>query len=80
MTEALFTNPPPLKRGKYRHYKGNEYDVVDLARHSETLAWIVVYRPRYGEGGLWVRPYEMFIENVMVSGVSVPRFAWVSAE
>jgi hypothetical protein len=80
MSEALFTHPPPLKRGKYRHYKGNEYDVVDLARHSETLEWIVVYRPRYGEGGLWVRPYEMFIENVMVNGVSVPRFAWAGSE
>jgi hypothetical protein len=80
MSDALFSDPPPLRRGKYRHYKGNEYDVIDLARHSESLEWIVVYRPRYGEAGLWVRPYEMFIENVTINGVSVPRFAWVSAE
>jgi hypothetical protein len=72
---TLFANPPPLARGRYRHYKGNEYDVIDLARHSETHEWIVVYRPRYGEGGLWVRPYAMFIEYVVVDGKSVPRFA-----
>ena len=77
MPHDLFTNPPALARGRYRHYKGNEYDVIDLARHSETHEWIVVYRPRYGEHGLWVRPYEMFIENVIVNGASVPRFTFL---
>ena len=52
--------------------------MIDLARHSETHAWMVVYRPRYGERGLWVRPYEMFVENVIVEGRSVPRFAFVA--
>ncbi|MBE9608589.1 DUF1653 domain-containing protein [Chitinilyticum piscinae] len=66
---------PPLTLGRYRHYKGNEYDVIDLARHSETLEWLVVYRPRYGEGALWVRPYAMFIETVEVAGQTVARFA-----
>jgi hypothetical protein len=77
MSENLFQSPPPLSRGRYRHYKGGEYDVIDLARHSETLEWIVVYRPRYGEGGLWVRPYAMFIESVMHEGREQPRFAYV---
>lgn len=66
---------PPLTPGRYRHYKGNEYEVIDLARHSETLEWLVVYRPLYGEGALWVRPYAMFLETVTVDGQSVPRFA-----
>ncbi|WP_028451807.1 DUF1653 domain-containing protein [Chitinilyticum aquatile] len=66
---------PPLTPGRYRHYKGNEYEVIDLARHSETLEWLVVYRPLYGEGALWVRPYAMFLETVTVDGQSVPRFS-----
>ncbi|MGL6070794.1 DUF1653 domain-containing protein [Craterilacuibacter sp.] len=66
---------PELSAGRYRHYKGNDYEVIDLARHSETEEWLVVYRPLYGEGGLWVRPYAMFVEDVLVDGVSIPRFA-----
>ena len=50
--------------GKYRHFKGNNYEVVGVAKHSETLEEMVVYRPLYGEGGLWVRPKEMFLEKV----------------
>lgn len=60
--------------GKYKHYKGNEYEVIGVARHSETLENMVVYKALYGDGGIWVRPYEMFFENVTVNGVSVPRF------
>lgn len=62
--------------GKYRHYKGNLYEVIGVARHSETLEEMVVYRALYGEGGLWVRPMGMFLENVTVDGKTVPRFAY----
>ena len=71
---------PPLPRiapGRYRHYKGNFYQVLDIARHSETLEALVVYRPLYGEGALWVRPAAMFTEMVVVDGVEQPRFARV---
>ncbi|WP_140726714.1 DUF1653 domain-containing protein [Pseudomonas sp. Hp2] len=71
---------PPLKPGRYRHYKGNEYDVVAVARHSETLEPVVVYRALYGEGGLWVRPYAMFCEEVLVDGRSVRRFAPIGVD
>ncbi|WP_434212341.1 DUF1653 domain-containing protein [[Pseudomonas] boreopolis] len=71
---------PPLQPGRYRHYKGNEYDVVAVARHSETLEPVVVYRALYGEGGLWVRPYAMFCEEVLVDGRSVRRFAPIGAD
>jgi len=60
--------------GTYRHYKGNLYEVVDVARHSETEEQLVVYRALYGERGLWVRPLAMFEETVIVDGVEVPRF------
>jgi len=61
--------------GRYRHYKGNEYEVIGIAKHSETLEPMVVYRPLYGEGGLWVRPAAMFAENVIIDGKTQPRFA-----
>jgi len=60
--------------GTYRHYKGPLYEVMDVARHSETEDWFVVYRALYGERGLWIRPLEMFTEEVD----GVPRFALVS--
>ncbi|MBU5636382.1 DUF1653 domain-containing protein [Geomonas sp. Red69] len=60
--------------GRYRHYKGNYYQVIGTARHSETDEPMVVYRPLYGEGGLWVRPEAMFLETVLVEGKPVPRF------
>jgi cupin 2 domain-containing protein len=63
-----------LPLGRYRHYKGNEYTILGLARHSETLEDMVVYRPEYGERGLWVRPRQMFSETVKVDGLEVPRF------
>lgn len=72
---------PPLpaepRPGFYRHYKGNEYRVHGLARHSETLEPLVVYQALYGDHGLWVRPAAMFAETVIVSGERVPRFARV---
>lgn len=69
---------PPLPHsapGRYRHYKGGEYDLVSVVRHSETLEPLVLYRALYGERGLWVRPYAMFFETVEIDGVMRPRFA-----
>ena len=67
--------PSTLPTGKYRHYKGNDYEVVGVATHSETHEPMVVYRPLYGERALWVRPLAMFMEEVTVDGKTVPRFA-----
>ena len=66
---------PPAPVGHYRHYKGNEYALIGVVRHSETLQPLVLYRPLYGDGALWVRPYAMFFESVTVDGVLQPRFA-----
>lgn len=66
---------PTLAPGRYRHYKGLDYEVMGVARHSETLEPLVVYRPLYNDSGWWVRPYEMFVEHVVVDGVRQPRFA-----
>lgn len=70
-------NKPELATGVYRHYKGNNYQVIDIARHSETDEWMVIYKPLYNDSGLWVRPYSMFIENVIIKGKAIPRFAKV---
>ncbi len=70
----------PVRTGRYRHYKGNEYTVVGVARHSETEEELVVYRKEYGDHGLWVRPKEMFLETVVVSGRLVPRFQYLRSE
>ncbi|WP_133467924.1 DUF1653 domain-containing protein [Paraglaciecola marina] len=66
-----------VKIGKYRHYKGNDYEVIGVAKHSEDESELVVYRPLYGEQGLWVRPLSMFIESVEVDGKSKPRFDYI---
>jgi hypothetical protein len=66
-----------LKLGKYRHYKGKEYEVLGLAKHSETLEDLVIYKALYGDGQMWVRPVEMFEEKVVVDGVEVPRFKFL---
>ena len=63
-----------IELGKYRHYKGNYYEVLGVVRHSETLEELVLYKQLYGEGGLWVRPLLMFIETVMIEGQTKPRF------
>jgi hypothetical protein len=63
-----------MEPGTYRHYKGNLYEVLGVARHSETEEKLVVYRALYGEQGLWVRPLAMFEESVFVDGQEVPRF------
>jgi len=68
---------PPLPAaplGRYRHYKGGLYEVVGVARHSETLEALVVYRPVYNASGLWVRPHAMFFGTVQVEGVELQRF------
>lgn len=74
MAEGL--HPPELNKGRYRHYKGGEYEVVNIACHSETLEWYVLYRPVYEAEGpdLWIRPYGMFFGSVEVDGVETPRF------
>ena len=66
-----------IRPGRYRHFKGNEYTVIGVARHSETMEEFVVYRQEYGDHGLWVRPKEMFLETVEVNGQVVPRFSYV---
>ncbi|QDT28880.1 DUF1653 domain-containing protein [Gimesia panareensis] len=69
-----------VKTGRYRHYKGNDYLVIGVARHSETEEEMVVYSADYGKFGLWVRPREMFLEKVEVDGREVPRFQFISPE
>jgi hypothetical protein len=69
-----------IQPGRYRHYKGNEYLVLGVARHSETEEEVVVYRQDYGDHGLWVRPKQMFLETVEISGLAVPRFQYVGSE
>ncbi|GAA5168866.1 DUF1653 domain-containing protein [Viridibacterium curvum] len=79
MSDAPLADLPSLPTGRYRHYKGKEYEVLGVVRHSETLEALVLYRPLYNDSGLWVRPFTMFCENVTIEGVEQPRFARVSA-
>jgi hypothetical protein len=69
---------PPTPPGRYRHYKGGEYEVIGVARHSETQEPLVVYRPLYNESGWWVRPHAMFFEQIEVDGKVRPRFARIT--
>ncbi|MEP6722048.1 MAG: DUF1653 domain-containing protein [Variovorax sp.] len=72
------TDLPPLIEtppGRYRHYKGGEYEVISTVRHSETLEPMTLYRALYGARGLWVRPAAMFGESVVIDGAAQPRFA-----
>ena len=66
-----------FKAGRYRHYKGNEYLVLCEATHSETLERLVLYTALYGDGGVWVRTFDMFFENVEIDGKTVPRFQYI---
>ncbi len=70
---------PSIACGRYRHYKGGEYEVLGVVRHSESLEPMVLYRPLYKDSGLWVRPFAMFVENVVHEGRSQPRFAALDA-
>ncbi len=74
--EALKTITP----GRYRHFKGNEYEVIGIARHSEDETPLVVYRALYGEGGLWVRPADMWCETVERDGKVYTRFTKIGDE
>lgn len=66
-----------IRLGRYRHFKGNEYEVVGVAKHSETLEPMVVYKALYGEGGLWVRPLSMWNEEVTRDGKTFRRFEFI---
>jgi hypothetical protein len=66
-----------IKLGKYLHYKGKEYEVIGVAKHSETLEDLVIYKALYGEGDLWARPKSMFLEEVDVDGKKVSRFKYI---
>ena len=71
---------PPTPTGRYRHYKGGESEVVGVARHSETLEPLVIYRPLYNDSGSWVRPHAMFFGTLLVDGVPRQRFTRVSTD
>ena len=66
-----------MKLGKYKHYKGNEYEVIGVGKHSETLEEMVVYKALYGEGQIWVRSLKMFEEDVEANGEKTPRFKYL---
>ena len=66
-----------IKPGKYRHFKGNKYEVLGIAKHSETLEPMVVYKALYGDGGLWVRPAAMWDETVTRDGKTFKRFQYI---
>ena len=69
---------PDIPLGHYRHYKGGDYEVLGVARHSETLEPLVLYRPQYNSTGMWVRPFAMFLEVAEFGGKVQARFAFVS--
>ena len=69
-----------LKAGRYRHFKGKEYEVIAVAKDSETLDDMVVYRALYGEYGFWVRPLRMFCETVTADGQTMPRFQYIGVK
>ena len=70
---------PPTPLGRYRHYKGGDYEVIGVARHSETLEALVVYRPLYNDSGLWLRPHAMFFGTLEIAGQRVQRFTAIAA-
>jgi len=69
-----------VKKGIYEHYKGKRYEVIDTVRHSETEELMVLYRALYGDEGLWVRPFSMFFEDVVLNGQVKPRFQYIGRE
>ena len=70
---------PSIQLGRYRHYKGGEYEVLSVVRHSESLEPMVLYRPLYNSSGYWVRPFGMFLELVEYEGQRQPRFDLIAA-
>ncbi len=75
-------SPAEIKIGRYRHYKGKEYELMGVATHSETLEQLVIYQAQYdseefGENALWARPVAMFLETVTVDGKEIPRFEYI---
>ena len=68
---------PTIQLGHYRHYKGGEYEVIGVVRHSESLEPLVLYRPLYNDSGTWVRPFAMFLETIEFESVSQPRFRFI---
>ncbi len=71
---------PEIKIGRYQHYKGKPYQVLGVARHSETLESMVVYQKLYDDQSLWVRPFAMFVGDVVVDGNSMPRFKYLGSK
>jgi hypothetical protein len=71
---------PTIAPGRYRHYKGKDYEVIGVARHSETHEPLVLYRPLYNDSGLWVRPFEMFVGEVEIDGRTQRRFAPIATQ
>lgn len=81
MSSTTTVSPEPsIVPGRYRHYKGMEYQVIGLVRHSESEEYLVLYKMLYGDYSSWVRPYSMFIETVEVNGATTPRFELVEAD
>lgn len=78
MTDKILPPLTETRKGQYRHYKGQRYEVIATVRHSETLEPMTLYRALYGEEGLWVRPAAMFTEEVVIDGVPQARFTWIS--
>lgn len=68
---------PVIRMGKYRHYKGGEYEVIGVARHSETLEPLVIYRALYGDGGIWARPAAMWNDTIERDGITCTRFTYI---
>ena len=66
-----------IKTGTYKHYKGNLYEVLDIARHSETQEWFVVYKTLYGDYSTWIRPYDMFVGMIEIDGKLLKRFEYM---
>ena len=69
-----------VQLGKYRHFKGNIYELIEIANHSESQEPVAVYRALYGDHGLWVRPLEMFLETIERDGAEIQRFQYIKAE
>jgi hypothetical protein len=80
MTMSVMSDLLPLpetRLGRYRHYKGGEYEIIGVARHSESQEPLVIYKPVYNASGLWARPHDMFFEDVSVDGELRPRFTFL---